>query len=341
MVIKIACSDSRKPIQDENIVLNTNSYPSLLVYHLLKKHFPVVLSQTPDFAIIDWHAYHYGNLHKHYKCTRILTSGEPFSLLLGERSIFDHVFGYVKNSSRNYYLPLYRIMYQDYPRLFDIRDVKKFLEQKKYFCNFIYRNNNPRHEGVVKRNELFIRLSKVKHVDSLGKVFSNKVIEENYPAEIKNMNPHLQKVKYILPQYKFSITFENHSKPGYTTEKIMHAFITGSIPIYWGDPEISKLFNPKAFINVSDYSSMDELIDYILKVDNDKDLYISYLEQPPFVNNQEPAILNQQPLLDRFDNIFTSRRRPYAKTWYRKTFANLTEKLVPRKIIKINRKTII
>jgi len=36
------------------------------------------------------------------------------------------------------------------------------------------------------------------------------------------------------------------------TEKIVEAFAANCIPIYWGDPSISKVFNSKAFINVLD-----------------------------------------------------------------------------------------
>ena len=36
------------------------------------------------------------------------------------------------------------------------------------------------------------------------------------------------------------ICFENTSKPNYFTEKLVNAYYSGSIPIYWGDPNISK-----------------------------------------------------------------------------------------------------
>lgn len=35
-------------------------------------------------------------------------------------------------------------------------------------------------------------------------------------------------------KYKFTIVFENHSKPGYASKLIWKAILSGSIPIYWG-----------------------------------------------------------------------------------------------------------
>ena len=40
--------------------------------------------------------------------------------------------------------------------------------------------------------------------------------------------------------YKFSIAFENAWYPGYTSEKIVTSMLAGTIPIYWGNPDISR-----------------------------------------------------------------------------------------------------
>ena len=53
-------------------------------------------------------------------------------------------------------------------------------------------------------------------------------------------------------EYKFSIAFENASYSGYTSEKILEAFAAGTVPIYWGDPDIAKVYNSKAFINLNE-----------------------------------------------------------------------------------------
>ena len=35
----------------------------------------------------------------------------------------------------------------------------------------------------------------------------------------------------------------------YVTERIVNAFLAGAIPVYYGPPEVSKYFNPLAFID--------------------------------------------------------------------------------------------
>lgn len=63
--------------------------------------------------------------------------------------------------------------------------------------------------------------------------------------------------------YKFVIAFENGVVDGYVTEKILNAFYSGAIPVYHGSANINELFNPTAFINVSDFKSYEECIDYM------------------------------------------------------------------------------
>ena len=50
--------------------------------------------------------------------------------------------------------------------------------------------------------------------------------------------------------YNFTIAFENCDHPGYITEKIIHAFIAGTIPLYWGGGDyLKETFPADCFIN--------------------------------------------------------------------------------------------
>ncbi|CAE7850564.1 iccG, partial [Symbiodinium microadriaticum] len=90
----------------------------------------------------------------------------------------------------------------------------------------------------------------------------------------------------FLRGYRFNICFENASHPGYCTEKLLHAFASESIPIYWGDPSCSGKgtgtsdFNTDAFISAHDFEDTAQLIKYIARVDQDPVLFESYLRQP-------------------------------------------------------------
>ena len=55
-----------------------------------------------------------------------------------------------------------------------------------------------------------------------------------------------------LADYMFSVAIENASYKTYFTEKIQDCFATGTIPIYYGAPDIGKFFNPKGIITLDD-----------------------------------------------------------------------------------------
>ncbi len=71
----------------------------------------------------------------------------------------------------------------------------------------------------------------------------------------------------ILAQYDFCLCFENSSFPGYVTEKIFDCFATGTIPIYRGAPNITEFLPEDSFINLLDFNSRSELLDYISNMD--------------------------------------------------------------------------
>jgi hypothetical protein len=62
----------------------------------------------------------------------------------------------------------------------------------------------------------------------------------------------------------------------------MHA---GSLPIYWGNPEVARDFNPRSFINAHDWPNLRAVIEHIIEVDRNDDLYCEYLRQPWFHGN--------------------------------------------------------
>ena len=154
-----------------------------------------------------------------------------------DRCDYAFSFDYPVNE-RNYRLPLYR-RWPEYSQLFNSRNPDKVFSQNRKFCSFMVSNPN-----ASTRIEFFKKLSSYKSVDSGGRFLNN--IGDPIQTGVEN------KLNWMR-NYKFSITFENSSYPGYTTEKLMHALITDTIPIYWGNPLAGLDFNPKAFINCHDF----------------------------------------------------------------------------------------
>ena len=74
--------------------------------------------------------------------------------------------------------------------------------------------------------------------------------------------------------------YENSSYPGYVTEKLFHALTYNTIPIYWGSPTVEMDFNKKAFISRHEFQSDEEMLDFIVYLDNNEDAYNEMLRQP-------------------------------------------------------------
>ena len=196
----------------------------------------------------------------------------------------DYNFSFCPHSKNNSYSP-----YVPTPRKRIFNDtlsgkVPVIMEEyRKYpkhrFCNFIHSHS------VELRNRFCELLSKYKPIDCLGSVMNNtdelKIMERKMMVERYRIKEEVQK------KYKFSIAFENHSFPGYITEKIWHAFISGTIPIYWGCLEVSNFFNPAAFVNCHDYASFSDVVERIKEIDNDPELYKSYINAPLILPNSK------------------------------------------------------
>lgn len=67
---------------------------------------------------------------------------------------------------------------------------------------------------------------------------------------------HIQSKLIGIKDYRYHIVVENVRKDFWFTEKLIDCLVTGTIPIYWGCPSISKFFNIDGFIT---FSNMQEL----------------------------------------------------------------------------------
>jgi hypothetical protein len=52
--------------------------------------------------------------------------------------------------------------------------------------------------------------------------------------------------------YRFSIVIENQMIPGWHTEKILDCFMTGTIPVYYGDPNIGNYYDTNGILRLED-----------------------------------------------------------------------------------------
>ncbi len=63
----------------------------------------------------------------------------------------------------------------------------------------------------------------------------------------------------LLSNYKFTIAYENTAYPGYVTEKIVDAIVSGSIPVYMGAPDILEQLPADTFIDARELGSVEAI----------------------------------------------------------------------------------
>lgn len=72
-----------------------------------------------------------------------------------------------------------------------------------------------------------------------------------------------------LKDYMFSVAIENSWSNGYWSEKILDCFLTGTVPIYLGDPQIAKTFNPDGIFGLYNAEAANNNFGIIIDVLHD------------------------------------------------------------------------
>lgn len=252
-----------------------NFYNNFLV-KILSTKYKVVYSENPDYIIYSC----CGMSHIKYKnAVKIFFVGE---VMMSNWNVADYGIDtdYMCFGDRHLRYP-YAFWNKTNFELAKNKHLQDFkLEKRNKFCSYMV--SMPTKDGP--RDEFFKKLCEYKKVDSGGKHLNN--IGGGYIAD---------KVAW-LRDYKFNICFENSASVGYFTEKMIDAWAGGCVPIYWGDPSLSRpslvhnvlseyKINPKSYINVQNYSSFDEAIKEIKRIDDDNEAYLAILKEPAFLDD--------------------------------------------------------
>lgn len=155
--------------------------------------------------------------------------------------------------------------------------------EDKLFCLFIsknYLNDNK----ITIINELN-KIGKVDHISLYDNLLLNKSCY-NSPELLQVFN-----------KYKFIMCIENSKTNGYLTEKIFNIFLSKSIPIYDGAPDIYNYINDYSFILYDDC-----FIEKVKILNNNKDLYNEFINLPKIKNKNIITSLDTH-----LNNIFNER----------------------------------
>ena len=264
----------------------------LLMVQILKKHYELILSDKPDYLICSVIPPFYQYMQ--YDCIRIMYSGEN---MIPDLNTVDYALSSypVQLYDRCFHIPVgfrrtFRLQHLLERCRGEIVFSHKYLEQKTVFANFCASHDSA--DG--KRLAFFKQLSEYKTVDSIGTLANNTGV---YVQMLDGSKWDYQR------KSKFTLCFESVSQEGFNTEKLVDAFYTDTIPVYYGDPKIGDVFNSKAFINVAEYESFDDAIQWIIELDNNEDLYLEMLNQPPLVDPEYVESFEKR-LEDFLLNIF-------------------------------------
>lgn len=263
--------------------------------NVLRKSFDVEISDRPDYLFYGV----FGNQHLKFKdCVRIFYTGECITPNFNE---CDYAIGFdrLKLGDRYLRMPLYALFQyrQSYESILNKERVsKEELAAKSDFCSFVVSNGFAQEARV----QFFRKLSEYKKVNSGGRYLNNiggAVVD---------------KLKFQM-KHKFCICFENNSYSGYTTEKIVEAFASRTIPIYYGDPTVCEDFNEGAFVDANKFTSFDEVIERIIELDNDDTKYLSMINAPIIKNELSLSCLEQFLCHIINQDINEAKRRPCSK----------------------------
>lgn len=234
-----------------------------LILRILRKHYEVEISDDPDYVFFSA----MGNTHWSVpdRCVKIFHTGEN---LAPDFNACDYAIGFewMEYGDRYIRFPLYlfydRALLDRMLHKHELPEGWDLSMEKPAFCSFVVSNpDNPA------RNEAYRILSGYKKVDSGGRYLNNV----GGPVDDKLA---------FDKGHKFSLCYENGSHPGYTTEKLVEALAARTVPLYWGDPEVSRIFNPSSFVDLTGYSSLEEALPLIEELDRNDSRYLQMLREP-------------------------------------------------------------
>jgi hypothetical protein len=252
----------------DSIVFSSHFEPKIKPLHQLKidlKHFlaqifKAKVSRTSNPTLLD------------ISSLRIFYTGENYRVPLTEQFSLSHDLD--DYNSRNIYYPylfdhllMAKLKQHDhlfgssisYDYLFNKRKLDEY--PRKFACIFFGND-------VPIRRRLVDEMSKFGEVDVFGKAGNNYVRDRSK----------------LIGQYKYVLCPENDYFPGYVTEKIIHAYCMGSVPIYWGGLTKHQGINANSAIVVDPSESLKLQFEKIANLQ--QSLYKEIYEQPLMI--QEP-----------------------------------------------------
>ena len=119
-------------------------------------------------------------------------------------------------------------------------------------------------------------------------------IIKKYPENLSiygyGYNPIENKIT-ALKDYRFSLIIENEPSNNWFTEKLIDCLVTGTVPVFWGCPNIHEFFDTRGFILFNNINQIPSI-----KADCNKTVYENLL---PFIKKNYYSALYYVNIFDR------------------------------------------
>jgi len=263
---------------------------------ILEEKYTIRRDERPDFLVYALT----GHRHRLYNCIKIYVHHETYRPNWKECDYA--ILPIDLNDSRVLHIPIFAFDRSPQPLIRGGEDWAAIQKMKTRFCAALssYANTT-----VKQRTQFFHSLNRRQRIDSPGRGMNN--------TGFSGIGDKLA----FYQSYRFVLAFENKERIGWTTEKMYDPLAAFAIPIFWGDRNASKYFNPDSFINAHDFRDHEELADYVCHVDTTPNLYEKYLRATPFVNNLPPEEFSRERVLRFFEKIFAAQIKPIVqKRWF-------------------------
>jgi hypothetical protein len=143
----------------------------------------------------------------------------------------------------------------------------------------------------------------------IGKAYPFRMQALNQISEIENVEVYgaiarkdTRSKFNASKDFRFVFAFENDLFPGYVTEKVLEAWATGAIPLYWGSDPLGYI-NSEAIINLNDFDSFQHFINRVAEVNQNRDLWEQIASQP--ILKKKPDLVEVNSVLKKALKVLT------------------------------------
>ncbi len=268
------------PPQEADLVICLDEVPTFKTLNVLNKPAYLIISEPPVYAPQNWDPANHHCFEKVFTYDKDLVSGPKYAhyvfaidfeshkafpsinemqyrqrqlccLIAGALQVTPPEAGsrsllYERYKTANYFA-------KHHAGEFDIYGRNLINEKFEYFKG----------AGILKKLKLapLVKLIAAQKAKYIKKAFKGSI-------------PPLEKLDYHH-RYNFSVCYDNSAIRGCISERIFDCFISKSIPIYCGAPDIGDYIPKQCFINRNDFSSYEDLYKFIKSMDYST--YLNYL----------------------------------------------------------------